>query len=63
MQNPLLIYSAQMHDMIVTHPILSSLQKSKCALVFADVDKALSDGADEELQLLEVGMRMFKILK
>lgn len=32
-------------------------------MIFAEADKALTDGADEELQLLEVGMRVYKALK
>ncbi|KDQ59437.1 hypothetical protein JAAARDRAFT_205487 [Jaapia argillacea MUCL 33604] len=50
----------QLHDMIILHPTLTSRAKSKCALVLAEADKALCDGADEELWILEVGVRVWK---
>lgn len=50
----------QLHDKIMLHPILTSSQKSKCALAFAEADKALNDGGDEELWLLEVAVRIWK---
>ncbi|KAJ7632454.1 P-loop containing nucleoside triphosphate hydrolase protein [Roridomyces roridus] len=50
----------QMHDLIVLHPMLSGKDKSKCALVLAEADKALCDGADEELWILEVALRIHK---
>jgi len=53
---------SQLHDLVILHPTMTSLQKSKCALVFAEADKALSDGADEELWILEVGLRIAKAL-
>ncbi|KAF9519935.1 hypothetical protein BS47DRAFT_1336669 [Hydnum rufescens UP504] len=52
----------QIHDVMIHHPILTSRQKAQCALIFAEADKALNDGGDEELQLLEVGMRVHKAL-
>ena len=52
----------QLHDHIVAHPTLTARQKAQCALVFAEADKALCDGADEELWILEVGLRVFKAL-
>jgi replication factor C subunit 2/4 len=52
--------SLQIHDLIVAHPTLSSRQKSHCALVIAEADKALCDGADEELWILEVGLKVHK---
>ncbi|KAG5354201.1 hypothetical protein C0989_003714 [Termitomyces sp. Mn162] len=51
---------SQLHDLVVRHPTLNGRQKSKCALVFAEADKALCDGADEELWTLEVGLRVHK---
>ncbi|KAG6888481.1 hypothetical protein C0995_007907 [Termitomyces sp. Mi166 len=51
---------SQLHDLVVLHPTLNGRQKSKCALVFAEVDKSLCDGADEELWTLEVGLRVNK---
>jgi len=52
----------QIHDIIVSHPVLSDVQKSRCALIAAEVDKALIDGGDEELQLLEFALRCHKAL-
>ena len=46
--------------MIVLHPTLTARQKSKCALAMAEADKALVDGADEELWILEVALRVSK---
>lgn len=31
-------------------------------MVFAEADKALCDGADEELQILEVALQVYKAL-
>jgi replication factor C subunit 2/4 len=45
------------------HPVITSRQKSKCALVFAEEDKSLTDGGDEELQLLEVALKVHKTLQ
>ncbi|KAJ7489876.1 P-loop containing nucleoside triphosphate hydrolase protein [Mycena galericulata] len=50
----------QIHDLIVLHPTLNGREKSKCALVLAEADKALCDGADEELWILEVALRIHK---
>ncbi|KAK0240292.1 P-loop containing nucleoside triphosphate hydrolase protein [Armillaria nabsnona] len=51
---------SQLHDLVVLHPTLNAKQKSQCGLVFAEADKALCDGADEELWILEVGLRVNK---
>jgi len=53
---------SQLHDLVIEHPTLTARQKSRCALVFAEADKALCDGADEELWILEVGLRVYKAL-
>lgn len=53
---------SQLHDVVIQHPILNSRQKSRCALIFAEADKALCDGADEELWVLEVALRVHKAL-
>ncbi|KAH9934942.1 P-loop containing nucleoside triphosphate hydrolase protein [Fomitopsis serialis] len=53
---------SQLHDLVIEHPTLSARQKSQCALAFADADKALCDGADEELWILEVSLRVHKAL-
>ncbi|KAG6844725.1 hypothetical protein H0H87_004345 [Tephrocybe sp. NHM501043] len=53
---------SQLHDLVILHPTLNGRQKSLCALVFAEADKALCDGADEELWILEVGLRVHKAI-
>ncbi|GBE82409.1 replication factor C [Sparassis latifolia] len=53
---------SQLHDLVIEHPTLTAQQKARCALAFAEADKALCDGADEELWILEVGLRVFKAL-
>ncbi|TDL27564.1 P-loop containing nucleoside triphosphate hydrolase protein [Rickenella mellea] len=53
---------SQLHDLIVPHPTLSARQKSQCAMVIAEADKALCDGADEELWVLEVALKVHKFL-
>ncbi|KAJ2450675.1 D-lactate ferricytochrome c oxidoreductase [Coemansia sp. RSA 2336] len=52
---------AQLHDLAMHDQQLSSLQKSKLALLMAAVDKALCDGADEELQLLDLMLQASRI--
>ncbi|KAF8232335.1 P-loop containing nucleoside triphosphate hydrolase protein [Tricholoma matsutake] len=51
---------SQLHDVVILHPTLNGRQKSSCALIFAEADKALCDGADEELWILEVALRLHK---
>jgi len=53
---------SQLHDLIIPHPTVTARQKSQCALAFAEADKALCDGADEELWILEVGLRVHKAM-
>ncbi|KAH7924569.1 P-loop containing nucleoside triphosphate hydrolase protein, partial [Leucogyrophana mollusca] len=53
---------SQLHDIVISHPTLHARQKAKCALAFAEADKALCDGADEELWILEVGLHVHKAL-
>ncbi|KII89047.1 hypothetical protein PLICRDRAFT_687313 [Plicaturopsis crispa FD-325 SS-3] len=50
----------QLHDLIMFNTALTARQKAQCALVLAEADKALCDGADEELWILEVGLRVHK---
>lgn len=52
----------QLHDLIIQHPVLTARQKSACALAFADADHALCDGADEELWVLQVALRVNKAI-
>ncbi|KAG7092278.1 hypothetical protein E1B28_008640 [Marasmius oreades] len=51
---------SQVHDVVVMHPSLQARQKSACTLIFAEADKALCDGADEELWTLEIALRVHK---
>jgi len=53
---------SQLHDLIILHATVTARQKSECALAFAEADKALCDGADEELWILEVGLRIHKAI-
>ncbi|KAI0831101.1 P-loop containing nucleoside triphosphate hydrolase protein [Trametes gibbosa] len=53
---------SQLHDLVILHPTLSARQKSRCALAFAEADKALCDGADEELWILEVALRVHRAM-
>ncbi|KAF5365725.1 hypothetical protein D9758_003133 [Tetrapyrgos nigripes] len=53
---------SQMHDIVVVHPALNARQKSRCAMIFGEADKALTDGADEELWILEVALRVNKAI-
>ncbi|PPQ68500.1 hypothetical protein CVT26_003439 [Gymnopilus dilepis] len=53
---------SQLHDLVVFHPTLDSRKKSNSALIFAEADKALCDGADEELWVLEVALRVNKAI-
>lgn len=50
----------QLHDLVIFNPALDGRRKSKCGLAFAEADKALNDGADEELWVLEVGLKVHK---
>ena len=49
-----------MHDLVIDHPTLSAHVKAQCALAYAEADKALCDGADEELWILETALRVYK---
>ncbi|KAK2460578.1 hypothetical protein APHAL10511_007048 [Amanita phalloides] len=51
---------SQLHDLTILHPTLNGRQKAQAALVFGEADKALGDGADEELWILEVALRVHK---
>ncbi|KAJ2783830.1 Subunit of heteropentameric Replication factor C (RF-C) [Coemansia javaensis] len=52
---------AQLHDAVVADQQLGSLQKAKIAMLMARVDKALCDGADESLQLLDLMLQASQI--
>ncbi|KAL9714817.1 Subunit of heteropentameric Replication factor C (RF-C) [Leucoagaricus gongylophorus] len=51
---------SQIHDLVILRSLLNSKQKSACALVFAEADKALCDGSDEELWILDTALRVNK---
>ncbi|SPC65250.1 probable RFC2 - DNA replication factor C, 41 KD subunit [Ustilago sp. UG-2017b] len=48
----------QLHDYIISHPTLLAKIKAKAALLMAEMDKCLTDGADEELQLLNLCLKL-----
>lgn len=52
----------QLHDYIMDHEALTAARKAKCALEFGQADKDLTDGADEELQLLNLCLKMRRSL-
>lgn len=45
-------------DETISHDRLNDSQKSKMLMLLAEADKCLCDGADEELQLLNIGTQM-----
>jgi replication factor C subunit 2/4 len=47
---------------VILHPTLNARQKASAAITFAEADKALCDGADEELWILEIALRVHKAL-
>ncbi|KXS14879.1 P-loop containing nucleoside triphosphate hydrolase protein [Gonapodya prolifera JEL478] len=51
----------QITDRLLTSPHTTSVQKAELALQLSDCDKALTDGADEHLQLLNLASRMSAI--
>lgn len=48
----------QVHDAIIPLPTIPVLPKSLAAMAIAECDKALCEGGDEELQLLECCLRI-----
>lgn len=54
--------TAQLHDLVIMHPTLTARQKAVSAIAMAEADKALCDGADEELWVLEVALRVHKVV-
>lgn len=48
----------KLHDAIILQPGIHSIAKSLAALAMAECDKALCEGGDEELQLLECCLRV-----
>jgi replication factor C subunit 2/4 len=58
----LLTQFQQLHDLVILHHRLDARRKARTALILAEADKALCDGADEELWILEVAVRTWKAL-
>ncbi|KAF9364774.1 hypothetical protein BGX34_000444 [Mortierella sp. NVP85] len=52
---------SQLHTRLLKNDSLNSIQKAKIAEIFGDMDKALNDGADEQLQLLNMMTRVSTI--
>lgn len=52
----------QLHDYVILHPLLTARQKTKCALQFGATDKALMDGGQESLQLLNLCLQLHQAL-
>ncbi|UZJ51337.1 hypothetical protein CBS101457_000657 [Exobasidium rhododendri] len=53
----------QLHDYLMEHESLNAAKKAKCAIEMGRADKDLTDGADEELQLLNLCLKMKQILQ
>lgn len=53
----------QLHDYIMEHESLTAAKKAKCAIDMGRADKDLTDGGDEELQLLNLCLRMKQSLQ
>lgn len=51
----------QLHDYVIDHPTLMAKIKAKAALLMAEMDKCLTDGADEELQLLNLCLKLQEV--
>lgn len=47
-----------MHDLIILHPHIPARPKSKAAQAMAECDKALCEGGEEELQLLDCCLKI-----
>ncbi|KAF9399413.1 hypothetical protein BGZ94_005735 [Podila epigama] len=52
---------SQLHGRLIKNDSLTSVQKAKIAEIFGDMDKALCDGADEQLQLMNMMTRVSAI--
>lgn len=53
----------QLHDLLILDPLLSSKTKSGIALALGEADKCLNDGSDEELQILNMCVRIKEAVK
>jgi len=54
---------SQVHDRLMKDDLLNTLQKAKVALVLGEVDKCLTDGADEHLQILNATLEIGRLLR
>lgn len=54
---------SQLHDYIMEHESLSAARKAKAAIEMGRADKDLTDGADEELQLLNLCLKVKQVLQ
>ncbi|KAK0544841.1 Subunit of heteropentameric Replication factor C (RF-C) [Tilletia horrida] len=54
---------SQLHDYLMGHPTLNGTRKAAAAITLGLADKALVDGGDEELQLLNTGCQLVKDVK
>uniref|UniRef100_A0A060TE21 Replication factor C subunit 2 n=1 Tax=Blastobotrys adeninivorans TaxID=409370 RepID=A0A060TE21_BLAAD len=52
----------QLHDNLIHDEMISASQKNQVAWNLSEVDKRLSDGADEHLELLDLAFKLAKIL-
>ena len=50
--------TGQLHDLLILDPLLSSRTKSGIALALGEADKCLNDGSDEELQILNLCLKI-----
>lgn len=48
----------QLHDLVILDPLVSPRAKASVAITLGETDKCLTDGADEELQLLSCCARI-----
>ncbi len=53
---------SQLHDLIVDDASLHTKQKASLTLQLSQTDKALVDGSDEQLQLMNLACRMGSIM-
>lgn len=53
----------QLHDALIMHPLIPSRAKASIALTLGEADKLLTDGAEEELQLFDVCLRIQEAVK
>jgi len=62
MRSLTLRFPPQLHDLLILDPLVSPRAKAKIALTLGETDKCLTDGADEELQLLNACAKIRKAI-